>query len=50
MKYIQTMELEQELHDRCIYVKQNVWEDAFGIRQKPEEILYWFKLDPIPED
>ncbi len=50
MYYMQIMELEQDFPDRCIYVKHNIWEDQHRLKQKPENILYWFELDPIPEE
>lgn len=50
MVYKQKMHLEENLHDRCVYVKYNAWEDKHGLEQKPDEIVYWYKLDPMPED
>lgn len=50
MEYKMVMELEEEKCDRCIYRKHKAWFDKFGIEQKPEEILYWYKLDEMPQD
>lgn len=50
MEYKRTMKLESDAVDRCIYVKYNVWIDKYDHEQKPEEILYWYKLDEMPEE
>lgn len=50
MIYKQKLRLENDFHDHCVYVKYNAWEDHCGLEQKPEEILYWYELDPIPEE
>jgi len=50
MEYRRTMKLEENFVDRCVYVKYNAWFDKHGLEQKPEEILYWYKLDEIHEE
>lgn len=50
MTYKQKLRLEQDYHDRCVYVKYNAWVNKNDIEQNPDDILFWFKLDPIPED
>lgn len=41
---------EESFEDRVIYKRHLCFEDQHGIKQKPEEILYWYELDPIPEE
>jgi len=50
MEYRVDIKFEQEFPDRCIYLKYKAFFDRHGLEQKPEEILYWYKLDEIPED
>lgn len=50
MQWKNTMKLEEDCVDRCIYLKYKAFFDLSGIEQKPEEILYWYELDPLVED
>jgi hypothetical protein len=50
MEYRLNLQLEQEMADRCIYIKYNAFFDKHGIEQKREEILYWYRLDEMPEE
>ena len=49
MQWKTNMKVESDFIDRCIYVKYKCFVDEFGLEQKPEDILYWFELDPVPE-
>lgn len=50
VKWTQGMKLENEYHDRCVYLKYKCFMDQSGIEQSPNEILYWYELEPIPEN
>lgn len=48
--WTEKMKLEEEYSDRCVYKKYKCFIDAKDQEQKIEEILYWYKLDEIPEE
>jgi len=50
MDYRNTMIMEENAIDRVIYRKYKAWFDKYENEQKPEDILYWYKLDEMPED
>lgn len=49
MQYKQSMKLEQDFVDRCVFVKFKCFITENGVRIKSDEILYWYELDAIPE-
>lgn len=49
MTYKRLMKVEQDCVDRCVYVKYNAFVDCAAYQMKTEEILYWYKLDEMPE-
>lgn len=50
MQWRTSMELENNYVDRCIYRKYKAFFNKNGIEQEKDEIIYWYELDPIPED
>jgi hypothetical protein len=46
----QKMKLEEEFADRCIYRKYKCFTDEDDFPVNNEEILYWYEIDPIPND
>lgn len=50
LKWDLKMKLEEDYADRCIYKKYYCFTDGYATEERSEHILYWYELDPIPED
>jgi len=53
IKYLlwnQKMKLEEEYADRCVYKKYECFVTEHNEPVDRQEILYWYELDPIPEE
>jgi hypothetical protein len=48
LKWEKMMKLENDYEDRCVYRKYYCFTDGYGTEQST--ILYWYELDPVPED
>jgi hypothetical protein len=46
----QKMKLEEEYADRCVYKKYDSFVTEHDMPVDRQEILYWYELDPIPEE
>jgi hypothetical protein len=44
------MKLESDSTDRCVYLKYKCFVNQHGLEQNYDEIIYWYELDPIPEE
>lgn len=50
MSYQTLMKIESNYSDRVIYKKYKAFKNQYDLEQKEENILYWYELDPIPEE